>query len=86
MYYLTLYCIDFSLFIFLFVLKKKDVKKYVKGFVCVCVCVCVISRLCRWLFLDYGVGRLVGLEDFIMVTETQNEYLGCGFGVGRGKA
>ena len=86
MYYLTLYCIDFSLFIFLFVLKKKrkkkDVKKYVKGF----LCVCVISWQCRWLFLDYGVGRLVRLEDFIMVTETQNEYLGCGFGVGRGKA
>ena len=51
-----------------------------------CVCVCVISWQCRWLFLDYGVGRLVGLEDFIMVTKTQKEYLGCGFGVGRGKA
>ena len=32
--------------------------------------------------MDYDVGRLVGLEDFVVVTQTHNGYLRCGFGVG----
>ena len=70
MYYST--CIELIFYYFfrfysLYVwkeIRKKDVKNYVKVFFFP-----QVSWQIRWLFLDYDVGRLVGLEDFVVVTQ-----------------